>query len=317
MATSGSFSFTVSMADIINQSALNCRKIGENDSLTAQEYVDSARMLNMMVKQWMGKMDFAPGMKMWTRRHGDLFLSLATGTYNLGPSGDNWTLSSVTTTLNAGIAVGGTTVNCLTAGMNVNDFIGIQISNGDVFWTKIATIPNGTSLTILNALTIKANFGAYVYAYTTKAQRPLTIETAVLRNYDYSDTPLNIMTLQDYDFLPTKQQPVYVSLPSAIYYESQIPNGTLFTDVAGVSDTAYRLHISFLEPIQDFVNPTDNPQFPQQWYLPLCWGLTKQVCAMWGLSFTKDMEDNLAGSMAMAKQADSEITSLYFQPGDW
>src|SRR5450755_2172900 len=81
------------MADIVREMMLNCGAIGESETPTAQEYNDCGRKLNMMVKQWMGKQDFAPGLKMWTRDRGDLFLSYSQYQYQLGPTGDNFATS--------------------------------------------------------------------------------------------------------------------------------------------------------------------------------------------------------------------------------
>src|SRR5262252_6133202 len=90
MTTSGTFVFTVNAADIVREMMLNIGAIGESETPTAQEYNDCLRKLNMLVKQWMGKQDFAPGLKMWTRQRADLFLGYSQYQYRLGPTGDHW-----------------------------------------------------------------------------------------------------------------------------------------------------------------------------------------------------------------------------------
>src|SRR5271169_4104856 len=101
MTTSGVYSFSVSTTDIVREAMLNIGKLGEAESPSAQEYTDCLRKLNMLAKQWMAKQDFAPGLKMWKRRHGDLFLSSTTGQYNLGFTGDHWTNTSFLQTTTA------------------------------------------------------------------------------------------------------------------------------------------------------------------------------------------------------------------------
>jgi hypothetical protein len=158
-----------------------------------------------------------------------------------------------------------------------------------------------------------------VFNYTTKGQRPLNVVTALLRDIYANDTPLNFMTLEDYEQLPNKTSPTNISDPTAVYYESQIgaqPNlggGVLYIDVAGAQDVTKVLHLVYLIPVQDFDNPGDNPEYPQQWYRPLCWGLTREICGMFDCVWTQDMDNNYRESMACAREADSETTSFFFQ----
>ena len=81
MATSGTYSFGVTKYDIIRQAMLNIGKLDPVEAPTAEEMDDCSRLLNMMCKQWMGKTDFAPGLKVWTRKRGHLLLSNTTGAY--------------------------------------------------------------------------------------------------------------------------------------------------------------------------------------------------------------------------------------------
>jgi hypothetical protein len=136
--------------------------------------------------------------------------------------------------------------------------------------------------------------------------------------------PLNIMTLEDYELLPTKTASQYQQDPTAWYYESQIGSGLntptitgggqVYLDCGGVQDVTRHIHFVYLRPVMDLVNVGDNPEYPQQWYLALCWGLSKEICAMFDGEWTKDMQDNLDTSTAMARQADPETTSMYFEP---
>lgn len=316
MATSGVFVLTVTRDDIIREAMLNLGKLGDNEVPTPQETTDCARKLNMLVKQWMGKADFAPGLKMWTRKHGDLFLSSTTGQYSLGPSGDNWTNQSYQRSTTATANAAATSLQASIANVTNGDFIGICLDSGAIFWTTVNGVPVGTTITLLAGLPSQASSGAIVFNYTTKAQRPEFLETALLRDSGNNDIPLNIMTLQDYEFLPSKVNPQFLSLPQAVYYEQQLGNGVLYTDVAGTSDVTQHIHCTYMEPIQVFVNPTDNPEFPDGWFLPLSWGLTKQIAPMFNMPFTPDMKENYTESLAIARNLYSETSSMYFEPGN-
>lgn len=342
MALSNSFSFTVTATDIINEAMLNCGAIGEAESPTATEFNDCLRKLNMLVKQWMGKQDFAPGLKMWTRQRGDLFLSSSKGVYQLGPTGDNWAggvASSANSTvpanfntsaLTATASSGATTLTVGTGSIGnftLGDFLVIELDSGDIFSSSVGSINAGAgTLTLGNSNTMpsQASSNNAVWNYTQKAQRPLAVETASLRDSAANDIPMNRMTLEDYELLPTKTSPQYLQDPTAFYYESQIGSGLetpvntgggmLYLDCGGAQDVTKHLHLVYLRPVMDFVNFSDNPEFPQQWYRALCWGLTREICPMFDAEYTEDMKENLLESLGMARQADPETTSLYFEP---
>lgn len=330
MSLSGSWSFTVVRDDIIREAMLNIGAIGESEVPTAQEVTDCARKLNMMVKSWMGFQDFSPGLKMWERQRGTLFLASNRGIYTLGGTNtDNWA-GGVTggrqwgthsrTTLTAAGAAGATVLSVTsTASLHTNDFIGIQ-GPTDIFWTTIASV-GASTVTIASGLSVASDSGSYVWNYTTTAQRPLAIVTCVLRDNFEQDIPMSVMTLQDYEVLPTKAQSTYQSDPTAYYYESQFATGTsnqgggsIYLDVGGAQDITKHLHIVYMRPVMDFNNPGDNPEYPQQWYRALCWGLSREICGMFDASWTQDMEESRKESIAFAKEADAETTSFYFQP---
>jgi hypothetical protein len=332
MALSGTWSFTVVRDDIIRESMLNVGAIGESEIPTAQEVTDCARKLNMLTKQWMSSQDFAPGLKMWERQRGDLFLVSNRGQYQLGPvNADHWaggvtnglpgqTYGQTQLTANANATATVLPV-ASTSQLNVGDQIGILITS-DIYWTTISSINTGAStVTIpapgLPALAVSSN---YVWNYTFQAQRPLAIVTCVLRDINNNDTPMNTMTVQDYEILPSKAQTTFQSDPTAYYYESQFVSGTsnqgpgqLYLDIGGAQDTTKHLHIVYMRPIMDFNNPGDNPEYPQQWYRALCWGLSREICGMFDAIWTQDMDMNYRESVAMAREADSETTSMYFQ----
>lgn len=332
MTTSGTYTFTVTRDDIIRDSMLNIGKLGQVESPTAQETTDCARKLNMMAKQWMGKQDFAPGLKMWTRQRGDLFLSSSLYSYRLGPTGDNWAGGIAVTQPNGAtyfqnqlIAQSTTAVLSFGVGDTSNytagDFIVVQLNSGDIFSSTILSINAGAGTVTMNAaLPSAAGSGNYAWNYTTKAQRPLEIVTAILRDNQNNDTPLNYMTLETYEQLPNKVMPSFLSDPTAIYYEAQIgtatttSNGILYTDCGGAQDVTKHIHVVYLQATQDFNNPLDNPEYPQEWYMALCWGLSKQICPMFNAVWTKEMETNYSDALSMARQANSETTQFYFQP---
>src|ERR1700752_1005817 len=314
MTTSGTYSFSVSRDDIVRESLLNIRKLDELEIPTPQETQDCARKLNMLVKQWQGTADFAPGLKTWTRRHGHLFLSNSTGQYTVGPGGIGWTNSYVGTTLTASAASGQPVITVASAtGLSANQNIGVALNSGSLFWSTILSVI-GTTVTLNSNLTGDAAANSIVFAYTTTAQQPVVIETAFLRDINNDDTPLNIIrTIGDYDLLPSKNNTDFVSDPTAIYYEFQLTNGVLYTDVAASQDASKHICMSYLEAVQDFTNPLDTPEYPQEWFLALSWGLAKQICPMYGATWTPLMQDNFTSALAIAQRKETEIVTMFFQ----
>ena len=339
MALSNTYSFAVVRDDIIREAMLNIGAIGEAEVPTAQEVTDCARKLNMLVKQWMGRQDFAPGLKMWTRKRSDLFLSSTINQYYLGPNGpianaSNWAAGvtagtsqqnylqcQTTASTAAGSAV--LTVGAANvANFTASDFVVVQLANGDIFSSTVSTI--GASTVTLNAVIPTGNTvgsGAYVFNYTTVGQRPLEIETCLLRDINANDTPMDSMTLMEYEQLPSKTQPSNTADPIKFYYESQFATGTnvtgpglFFIDCYGAQDVTKHIHIVALWPVMDFNNPGDNPQYPQQWFRALSWGLSKEIAPMfdatdeWGAV----EEGNLKDALAMAREPDSETSPLFF-----
>jgi hypothetical protein len=326
MTTSGVYTLTVQRDDIIRQAMLNIGKLGEGESPSPQETIDMALKLNMMVKQWMGKADFAPGLKTWTRKRGFLFLHNNTGQYTVGPDATGWTNSftRLVTTLASAAGTNTVTVAPGTTGIVIGDNIGIQINrgggNGDIQWTTVSNYNSGTGVITLGAnLAAAVSIGAVAYDFTTVAQNPLTIEAAVLRDSSNSneDTPLRIfVSTQDYDILPSKVDLNNISDPTSIYYEWHLSSSQLFTDVAAAQDVTRYIVLTYLEEIQVFVNPTDNPEYPAEWFDPLCWGLSKRSAPMFNMPWTSLMQDNYTESLSIARHKEPENSSLFFQSGD-
>ena len=271
----------------------------------------------MMVKQWMGKADFAPGLKTWTIRHAFLFLQGNQYQYTLSQSATGWcegfTSIATTATVSSGTAVNVSSTTNIATGVN----FGLVLDNGNIFWTTVLSIV-GNVVNLNAAVPSQSTVGATVFTYTTaqQATQPLFIKTAVLRDSTSNDIPLRLMTLEDYAYLPSKTSITNISDPMAIYPEFQLGYTNLFIDCGGAQDVTKYIVIDYLEPIQDMVNPNDSFEYPQEWFLPITFGLSKLISPMFRAVWTPELETTLTGSLAIAKQKDAEINHLYFQPGE-
>ena len=317
MTTSGTFSFSVGRDEIIKVALQFLGKFSDSELPTTTETNDLSRLLNMMVKQWMGKSDFAPGLKTWTRRLGYLWLSPTTGVYSVGPTATGWTNSYVNPNTTATYAAGTSSIVVTSAtGIAANYYIGLHQNNGVIFWTTVGSgYVSGTTIPLTANTTYASSTGSEVYVYQTIAQQPQLIETAILRDQFNSDTPLKILTVQDYDNLPNKVDPTNISDPSAIYYEYQLGNSNLSIDCGAANDTNKYIVLRYLEAIQDFNNPLDTPEYPQEWFLALGWGLAAQAASIFMVPWEQSMEARYKEALRIAQNKGAEISSLFFQTG--
>ena len=344
MATSGSVSFTTTTDNIITYAVKYIGKLGEGDSLTSEEYNDCLFFLNSMVKQWIAKNDYAPGLKMWLRKRGFLFLNNSTGIYTVGSFGNSaasyWTNTFGLTSSGCTNAQGATTVKLATtsalplnmqpntAGSTLqlvpNMYVGIELDSGALFWTKIATVPTSTTITIASPglPSSSNNIGNVVYAFSTIATPPQVIENIVLRDNDANDTPVQLLTLDQYMQLPSKQSPGYLGDPIAAYYEPHLVGGNgygyglLYTDFAGAQDVSKYFCISYVSEIEDFVNPSDEMCFPKEWGMALIKGLARHIAPMFNATWTQAMEESAIGAIRLARNANNKKTDVGFAVGD-
>lgn len=316
MATSGTYSFGVTRDDIIRQAMLNIKRLDPDETPTASETDDCSRVLNMMCKQWMGKSDFAPGLKVWTRKRGFILLSTSTNQYTIGPNEVGWANDMPATSLSGAVSAGASTITVASVtGMSAGNTIAIeQDGMGSLFYTTVSTVA-GTTVTLAAPIPQACDSGNAVFYYSVAAQNPRKVETAILRDFDNSDTPLRFMTLQTYDQLPNKVDVYNVGDPSAIYIEEGLTNTNVFTDVGACQDVSKRIVLTYQEPVQDFNNPLDAPYYPQEWYLALCWGLTEQIVPMFGATWNDKMEQLKNSALAIARNHNAELSEAYFMPG--
>jgi hypothetical protein len=296
-----------------------CGALGIGETMSDDDLQLCAFRLNLIVKQYMGTIDLAPGLKVWSRKDGNLFLSNSTGTYSLGPSGTGWATSFTQTTLGASASAGASTITVSSASNIANgDNIGIELTSGALQWTTVNGAPVGTTVTLTAVLSGSATSGGQVYNYATslQARRPLQILTAVLRDSNSNDTPLWLYNLQDYEVLPSKTNTQNTGDPTTIFYQANLTNGTLKTDVAAAADTTKYIHMVYLSPIEDFNSATDTPDYPQEWYRPLVKILAVEIAPAFSLPVTQDMMNAKNEALAFAGRSNPETSTMFFQPKD-
>lgn len=262
------FDFTLTRDELIRRALA---KIGVLDTgeVPGQDQIDdAATQLNLIIKEIL-----ADGGELWLRSAVTLFLAEGQQTYLIGPSGDHAATQYVDTTLAADAADMVLTV-ADGSGIKVNDAIGVK--GAMLEWTTVTGI-NGNDVTVAD--NIVAASGARVYAYTDKTQRPRRLLFAYRRNPAGIDTPVGLISRQQYELLADKAT---TGLVNQAHYDRALTNGKLFVWPTGDGDTD-KLVLIAEGTIEDVDLSTDNPQFPVEWFNFLVWQLAFEMSYEFGV----------------------------------
>lgn len=199
-----------------------------------------------------------------------------------------------------------TTDQTTEAALSLNGLVKAWQADGMPLWAlKTYSVP-------LTASTASYRIGV---SQTINTPKPLKIIQAF--NYDSNsniDIPIRIITKQEYNILGNKTS---AGNPIQIYYDPQNTYGDLFvfpvpTSVEAAANT---IKIVYQRPFEDFDAATDTPDFPQEWYDALTYGLATRLAPEYGVP-TADRK-MLWQEMTLIKQDalnfGLEEGSLFFQ----
>lgn len=253
------------------------------DASLPSDYNYALNILNMMIKHWQTK-----GIKLWKRKQGALFPSYNQPSYQIGnvTGSDNSSLVNnyVATTSTATSLVGTNTVTLTTVtGMAIGDNIGIELDDLSRQWTTITNINIGTLVvTVTDNLTDQATSGNTIITYTTKINRPLEILRATV--YDLTsntENPIEKLTYDQYFNTPIKN---VNGRPINYYYDRLLNNSLPYTGTLYLylnpDSSKYVIRFSYLDVINDVVNPTDTLDFPQEWLLGIAANLAVTLASL-------------------------------------
>lgn len=319
MATSGTTSYSVTELDIITDAMQDAGIIGAAEtSIDSADYAIARRKLNMLIKQWVSQIDFAPGLKMWTTRRGFLFLQANQVAYSLGPSGDECAADSYVTSTLASTASGGAgTITLVSAtGFAASMRIGVLLDSGAFQWTTINGSPAGNVVTLTATLTGAATAGARVFAYTSKVHRPFEMVTASMLDTNGDEMPLRVHTVvEDYEAISNKTE---VGDPQELYFEGQRTNAKVYVDCQA-QDLTEVVRFVYRSYVEDMSATTNDVDFPAEWYRALSAQLAIDVCIPFSRPVTNEMRERAAQALLMAKNAYPERITAEYQncPDDY
>lgn len=311
MSTSGQYSFALNRDQIIARAMQLVNVININQSAKGADYLYAIDIFNAMIKMWQ-----AEGIQMWNRKQATLFLDLNVNTYSVSNVGSAHCANTyINTTVGIAAASAATVLNLTsTAGMSINDNIGIELDNNTRQWTTITGVNSSTQVTINTGLTSTSAAANTVITYTnTIVDRPLRILDARTVDLKNQNTTINMEQIgyDQYYNIPIKTSS---GRPLNFYYDKQLGSGivNLFPTP---NDVYHVLEFTYHEELQDMDNSTDNLDFPVEWTLPIIYGLAVELCVAYGkfqeLQIVKPIADQYK---QIVREFDNDEAPLFILP---
>jgi len=179
-----------------------------------------------------------------------------------------------------------------------------------------AWMADGMPLWAIRTVTITPVAGQNTYTYNTpKLLKP--IQAWNRQTASQVDIPMRMISRQEYNILGNKST---TGNPIQLFFNPNL-NSTeikLFPTPDATSAAQNVIYIVAQVPYQDFDTATDTPDFPQEWYEAVKYGLAVRLAGEYNIDI--ETRRTLTGEAAAIKQEalsfGTEETSLYFQR-DW
>ena len=321
MTTSSSWNYQVTALQVITDAAEDIGVIANGQSLDPNDLATMLRSLNFIAKQWQGRSDKFPGLKIWTRQRLSIFPVANQVSYNVGPNStdDRASVNALATTLGAAKAANATSVTVSsTTGMTAADQIGFVTSAGPIAWTTISSVDSATGLTLPANSVGAAASGAVVYTYTSKAQRFVECEQALLRDNSQVGQPIDIPLLVYTDVQQYEQltQKFAQGDPNAILIEPFRLNTRVTTNFAP-TNMYKNLRLTVMYPAEDYDDATgaDDIAFPQEYFAALSAELGLRCCKKFGKSWTTELDKAYQVAVVEGINLNPQNTHLHYEPG--
>lgn len=165
---------------------------------------------------------------------------------------------------------------------------------------------DGMALWAMKEYTLDLTLNAQTYdiglGRTINIDKPLKITQAYLRDINTNvDIPMRIITRDEYNRLGNK---AITGQPIQIYYEPLRDYGVLhiFPPANAPSVAAKKIHFTYMRPFEDFDASTDEPDFPQEWFDALKYGLASRLAGEYGISM-EDRKQLMQEAMVIKAEA--------------
>jgi len=193
----------------------------------------------------------------------------------------------------------------------VGEHIGVERTSGVLQWTHAGAAVTTTTITLVTALTTAAAVDNHVYTYNIKAQRPTEILEARLINDDDTDTPLSILSRENYLNINDKRGSDVAGDPVQIYYDKQITNGILNVWPPS-NDVKKYIKLTGKYMFDDLDSSTDDFDFPQEWLETLAWNLACRIAPKYGKKLDPVFIAEAKNMFKESKDFDIEMAPVFF-----
>ena len=282
MATSGDTSLTTTRDEIITEALELLGVIEPGVTPNANDITSCARSLNFMIKAWQ-----TDGLAVFTVKRGYLFLERDKHEYTLSSTGDRWVYGYTQDVSTAAALASQANITVADdTNYTATDVIGVAQDDGTVLWTTLGSKPGANVLTLDDNLTAASASGSVVMSYSTtdKADEPMSVIEASLRNESLNDRPLDIMARQEWSELSNK---TYDGSVTQVYFDDRVTPPVLFTWPESSQD--FDVLVLWIKRVTEtFTDAADNPDFPQQWFYPLATNLAVAVGPKFGTPSTNN-----------------------------
>jgi hypothetical protein len=225
-----------------------------------------------------------------------------------------------TTTLSADEADAQTILSVTdSTGMTAGDQVGIEMDDGTMHWTTISSVDSSTQITVAAAIDDTAASGNRLYSYTAstdRVQRPIRIINAnMLEVAGGSSWEITTEERSDYFNLGNRTTE---GTPNRIYYDPRLGSstadpattaswfGTIFI-YPRFNSGDHIIEFTYQRPFQDFDASTDNPDFPQEFYL----SIVIELAALLGPKHGLDLKERQALFAEAKAYRDEALETIY------
>jgi hypothetical protein len=267
-----------------------------------------------MIRAWQAR-----GIALWKNLEIVLFPQADQVKYRLGSTmqsthGDYACLIGdyVQTTVSADEAAAQTVISATSeTGVTNGDFLGVETDNGDIHWSTQNGVPAGSGLTLTAGLDYAASAGNYIYSgFAAIIQRPLEIVQAWRRDSNETDTPIDIISIDEYRRLTTKTNEAD---PTAIAPEYLLDDMNVYLWPEPYNMKT-RIHMVVKYMFEDFDAAANNPDFPVEWHEALKFNLAMRLAPEYGRQIPQEVAMIAAMSLEDAENSSVEQTPTYISP---
>lgn len=100
-----------------------------------------------------------------------------------------------------------------------------------------------------------------------------------------TDTPITMVGRSEYEMYGAKTS---LGVVNSFFYDPQLTNGLLFVYPTPATSSTQVLHLFGQIPIADFNAAADLPDFPQEWFAALKYGLAREMVIEYGADETTE-----------------------------